>query len=98
MGTWYVYASYDYPDILGLDCISAFYRLTPDGNAMNNQGGKNLSTNAWVFFVLILTLIPNFKNDFIFIIRRRTSQSTFVFDKPGIGYYTYKAGKYCFFM
>lgn len=46
MGTWYVYASYDYSDILGLDCLVAFYQLTPDGNAVNTENGKNLLTNA----------------------------------------------------
>lgn len=48
MGTWYVYASYDYYDIVGLDCLVAFYQLTLDGNALNTERGKNLTTNEYV--------------------------------------------------
>ncbi len=50
MGTWYVYASYDYPDIVGLDCLVSFYNLTPEGNARNTERGKNLSTNQFSSF------------------------------------------------
>ncbi|XP_037036588.1 uncharacterized protein LOC119074529 [Bradysia coprophila] len=45
-GTWYVYATYDYADIAGLDCLVAFHSLTPDGNVRNTERGKNLVTNA----------------------------------------------------
>lgn len=48
MGTWYVYATYDYADIVGLDCLATFYQLTPDGNAINTERGRNLATNECV--------------------------------------------------
>lgn len=64
MGNWYVYASYDYPDIVGLDCVVAFYQLTPDGNAMNTQTGTNLMTNALVFMIFFY-----FDNNLLFTIR-----------------------------
>lgn len=50
MGIWYVYASYDYLDIAGLDCLVASYQLLPNGNAVNNEQGKNILTNKWVVF------------------------------------------------
>lgn len=48
MGAWYVYATYDYEEIEGLDCLVAFYHTTPDGTVRNNERGKNLTTNECV--------------------------------------------------
>lgn len=64
-GTWYVYASYDYSDIEGLDCLVAFCQLTPDGNIRNYERGKNLTTNElFTVNISLFAYLFNFLNIF----------------------------------
>lgn len=55
-----MYNTYDYKDIVGLDCIVLHQALLPNGNVLNIGRGKNLTTNALVLLDIFTSSFENY--------------------------------------